>query len=212
VDTDPFDALTARLSHHLSRRRCLGLLGVAILAPAHDAIAGKKKRKRRKKKKPTTPAAVARPDASCIVPDGNTGNGAGAARVAQTFQALRTGQMTNATVSLRVSGPGMDFGIEIWSVNEQDVPQTLLGGTTIRDVPSTGFPGPRPLAATFPNPVPVVAGTRYAIVVTKGDDADMVVASGNPCPNGKMFTQDKISDPFTPAPNVDMFFETIVVA
>ena len=55
METDRFDAVTARLAQGLTRRRGLGLLaalgGIAALAP--DAEAGKKKgKKKRGKKKP----------------------------------------------------------------------------------------------------------------------------------------------------------------
>jgi hypothetical protein len=54
VDSDQFDALVSRLSSQLTRRRSLGLLGVAAVTGAglvEDADA-KKKKKRRKKPKP----------------------------------------------------------------------------------------------------------------------------------------------------------------
>lgn len=52
METDQFDALTARLAQALSRRRSLGLLAAlgAAASLAGDDAAGKKKRKKKKKK------------------------------------------------------------------------------------------------------------------------------------------------------------------
>jgi ABC-type uncharacterized transport system permease subunit len=81
---------------------------------------------------------------------------------------------------LRVSDDGMDFDIEIWTVDENDLPDTFLAGTVITNVPATSFPGPRQLTATFFTPAPLVSGTPYALVITKGDNADFNVSGANP--------------------------------
>lgn len=52
MDTEQFDALTARISPHLTRRRSLGLLGSfgALALSAETMFAGKGKKKKKKKK------------------------------------------------------------------------------------------------------------------------------------------------------------------
>lgn len=210
MDTDPFDTLTARLNDQLTRRRSLGLLGVAGMVSAQDAIAGKKKRRKRKKKKPAMPGPVTRADASCIATNPLTA-GVGYARVAQTFRALRTGQLTAASFLLQANGAGMDFDVEIWSVDADNVPAAFLGGTTIADVPETVSPNQRQLTATMPTPVPVVAGTRYALVVTKGVNAALVVSADNPCADGMIFYGGP-GEPYFPAPAIDLHFGTVVAA
>src|SRR5688572_4970879 len=52
MDAGQFDALTARMSGHLTRRRSLGLLGilgVTTTSVVHDADAKKRKKKKKKK-------------------------------------------------------------------------------------------------------------------------------------------------------------------
>lgn len=214
MDVAQIDRIAARLSARLTRRRglaVLGFLGVAGALPGGDVSAGKKRRKKRKKRSVGgAPSPVARADASCIVTN-SIGAGDGWNRVAQSFLALRTGQLTSASVLLQSNDDGMDFDVEIRTVNQFGAPDALLGGTTISDVPATVFPGPRRLAATFPTPIPVVAGTRYALVITKGANADFVAVAGNPCADGNSFYGD-VGGSYFPAPNVDMHFETVVTA
>lgn len=123
MGTDPFAGLVRRLAAQRARRRALGLLGLAGLAglAGSEAVDARKKKRNNKKKKkrrvgapPTTAAPVARADASCMFPDTGTGaEGSNATRVAQTFLAQRTGQLTQATVKLRSNAAGAAFTIEI---------------------------------------------------------------------------------------------------
>jgi hypothetical protein len=54
-------------------------------------------------------------DAACPEPDeGFTDR----PRVAETFRALRSGQLTSASVELHSNDEGADFAMEIWSVNQ----------------------------------------------------------------------------------------------
>lgn len=97
-------------------------------------------------------------------------------------------------------------------MNGLQFPLALLGGTTISNVPATAFPGARRLTADFPNPIPVVAATRYALVVTKGDAPELVADTNNVCPDGQVYIQSDLANPFIPAPVVDLYFETVVTA
>jgi hypothetical protein len=227
MESPQFDTTMRKLQMHSGRRGTLGLLlgsALGLLRLESGDAKGKKKRKKKRKKPqapqspPAPPASppppsvpVARADASCIVTN-PAGNGAGAAQVAQTFAAIRTGQLTSASIQLRVNGAGMDFDIEIWTVDENDLPDTFIAGTVITNVPATGFPGPRQLTATFPSPAPVVSGTRYAIVITKGDNADFNVSSTNPCTDGRYLSRGELDASWFPEATVDLHFETVVVA
>ncbi|MFT4039083.1 MAG: hypothetical protein QM692_12935, partial [Thermomicrobiales bacterium] len=148
---------------------------------------------------------------SCVTANPDAA-GAGVARIAQTFRARRTGQLTSASVFLQSNDAGMDFEIEIWSVNESAAPGAFLARATVADVPLTAFPDSRRLTASFPNPAAVTGGTQYAIVVTKGDNSSLAVSAGNPCADGNIFYAGEVTDPFFPATTVDLHFETIVTA
>jgi hypothetical protein len=224
MDMDRFDVLAARLTTHLSRRQGLGLiglLGLAGMASAADADAGKKRKKRRRKKppKPQAPGGpvgpagpVARADASCIGTDTNTQVGATDDRVAQTFRAVRTGQLTSASVFLALNAATIDIDVEIWSVNQQNLPQTVLAGATLARVPAITPGANQRLTATFATPAAVIAGTRYALVVTKPRPAGFTASITNPCADGMVLTMDLLGGPFVPYTPADMHFETVVVS
>jgi hypothetical protein len=215
MDIDRFDVLATRLTTHLSRRQGLGLiglLGLAGLASPVDADAGKKRKKRRRKKRPMAPVPVARADATCIGTDTDTQVGANDDRVAQTFRALRTGQLTSASIFLALNAAPIDIDVEIWSVNQQNLPQTVLAGATLARVPAITPGANQRLTATFATPAAVVAGTRYALVVTKPRPAGFTASITNPCADGMVLTMDVLGGPYVPYTPGDMHFETVVVS
>jgi hypothetical protein len=132
--------------------------------------------------------------------------------VAQTFQAIRTGQLTSVSVLLMENDAGMDFDVEIWTATENHIPSVFLTGTVVTDVPATTFPAQRLLTATFANPAPVVSGTRYALVITKGDNAFFAIAFDNPCADGMFLSTGALGTPFVHSPSVDLHYETVVLA
>lgn len=220
-----FDALVHHLGTHLTRRHSLGLLGmlgVSSVIPADDAAArkGKGKRKKRKgkkkggKKPTTTPpptGPVAYPDARCAA---TLAGGASSTRLAQTFRALRSGQLTSATVFLDRNVAGTTLDIEIWSVNGAGIPDAVLAGSTVANIPSVSGP-PRPLTVTFAGPATVVAGLRYAVVVTcTSGTAALAYSGGNPCPDGSGFFANSTADPLSASGSgsTDYWFETVVTA
>jgi len=227
MDTNRFDFLSRSLRDARSRRGALtsvlgGTLGLLGLAET-DAKKKKGKGKKGKGKKggkggkgtpppppppPVVPVATA--DAACAA----TGIGTSNARLAQTFRALRSGQLTSASVFLTSNIDGADFDLEIWSVNEANAPSTILAGATIADVPeTTNETGTRTLTGTFPTPATVVAGLRYALVITGPPNQGYYLVSGlnNPCPDGTLFGAPSANAPFV-ASTSDLRFETVVTA
>jgi hypothetical protein len=135
-------------------------------------------------------------------------------RNAQTFRALRSGQLTSASVAIYLNPEGADFDMEIWSVNQANAPNAVLAGTTIANVPETVAPGPRTLTGTFAAPATVVAGLRYALVITgqPGQSFGLLANGSNPCPDGMLFYATTTDGAFTALPTADMGFVTFVTA
>lgn len=217
VDMDPCNAFTTRPASYVTRRRnlvgLLGLIGMVHTVSSDNAAAGKKKRKRKRKhKKPTTPPPVARADATCIA----TGGYSNKVRLAQTFRALRSGQLTSATVFLRRNVAGNDFDVEIWSVDQTNAPGDVLAGITIANVPVLALADPpRRLTATFSTPATVTAGLRYALVIAGAEPGTYSLELGpnNPCPDGISFYGDTPNGPLVASiTGTDIHFETIVTA
>jgi hypothetical protein len=198
-----------------TRRALLGagpgtLLGLAGSAPG-DAKKKRRKKRNKRKKRQQQPSTVARIDATCPP---TQRLGASAIRVAQTFRARRTGQLTSASVYLsHVLVAGADLDVEVWSVNSANEPSAVLSGVTIADLePFSG--GQEKLTAAFPTPANVVAGLRYALVVTANNEGDFVLlaAQGNPYPDGGLFAAESVKSPFKPIKDWDLAFETVVTA
>ena len=76
---------------------------------------------------PPPPAPVAQADAFCAA----TGFGLSNTRLAQSLRALRSGQLTSASVFLMADVAGADLDVEIWSVDQANAPSAMLAGTTI---------------------------------------------------------------------------------
>jgi hypothetical protein len=135
-------------------------------------------------------------------------------RNAQTFRALRSGQLTSASIQLYLNDEGADFDMEIWAVNQANVPSTVLAGTTIANVPKTIAPGPCTLTGTFATPATVVAGLRYALVITGRENqlAYILAHSNDVCPDGNLFLAIAADAVFVPAPSSELGFATFVTA
>jgi hypothetical protein len=136
-------------------------------AKRHRAQAKKKK----KKTCPSCPSPPVCPECpiaparmECLGPS-DTSQGA-TRRFAQTFTANRTGNIQNADVQIGFVPAGINFTVEIRSVDGDGVPTaTVLGTGQILDVPATSAVL-RTFTAIFSSPVPIVQGTQYALVLT----------------------------------------------
>ncbi|MFT4038420.1 MAG: hypothetical protein QM692_09590 [Thermomicrobiales bacterium] len=210
------DALAPTLAQRLSRRR-LGLLGVIATAGygfVEDTAAKKKHKKRHKKKpkpQPTPPGPVALKDATCTFTEFSPA-GYGLKRSAQTFRAIRTGQLTSASVIINSNPAISDIDVEIWSVNQSNAPSAFLAGTTVADVPLVAVGNTYTLSATFPTPAAVVSGTRYALVLTTPGTVSFVVSFTDPCADGAAYSQTTVNSPWDAGLQADLYFETVVVA
>ena len=240
MDGPRFDALTRSLTAARSRRQALvtllggswGLLGWQGIdhAAAHNPLKSCKKKSGKQKKAcikkakahnathttqgaPPPAGPVTTADAACHFPPGSGREGA---RVAQTFRALRSGQLTSASVLLMYNVAGASFDLEIWSVNAANAPSTVLAGTTIANVPATAIDElqPRTLAGTFRAPPTVVAGLRYAVVVTESpfQGAYFQMGSNGPCPDGNFFSDPAANGTFEAQQQLDLDFATFVTA
>jgi hypothetical protein len=230
MDTDRFERALKLLSTAPSRRQALGgvvgvlvggVLGSAspISARGRKGKGGKGKKKTRRGGQVLPPASspprpVAMADASCsITSNAIRLSSTNFPRVAQTFRALRTGQLTSASVVLLKNDEGSDLDVEIWSVTQENVPDALLAGTTIANLPATIDPDIRTATATFPTPASVVAGRRYALVITfAGGESALLSGPGNPCADGNIFTKSSLNAAWSQFPDNDMGFETVVTA
>ena len=133
-------------------------------------------------------------DASCAPLSGANAFTIGNNRLAQTFTAGISGELTAAEISLGMSMVDVpaDFTVRIGEVNGSGVPtNTVLASTTI---PSASVPGGSSnlkVIAGFAQPAAIVAGQQYALVVSKpgaGTSIRAEVRGGPPadCP-GSLF-------------------------
>jgi hypothetical protein len=231
MDTKQFDRALQMLATTPSRRQVFGgmfgALVVGVLGSTDPVSAKGRKRKggrgRRKKppvgqgrpSRPALPRPVARPDATCTFDIDPAGVGYDVIQLAQTFRAQRTGQLTNASVTLFFNAEGAALDIEIWSVGQNGAPEAFLTGTTVTDIPFTDSQPPRTVTATFPTPANVVAGTRYALVVGFEDSTGKTVvriSRGNPCADGLACVKSRPNAAWVAQPASDVDFATVVTA
>ena len=224
MDGSQFDTLLQGLTAARSRRGALvGLLGgaVGLFGLKESEAKHKKKHKHKKPPPPVSPPPVSPPpspppspvalaDATC----GATGGRIIGLRQAQTFPALRSGQLTSATVFLATNDSGADIDVEIWSTDGAGASSAVLAGVAIADVPATDVSVGIRRAAS---PRPLVARRRSSrACATPWSSPDRIPALGwtdffgNPCPNGNAFFSSLRNGPFRSDANLDLHFETIV--
>jgi hypothetical protein len=190
----------------------------------HDAD-GKRKRKGKHRKKknngetisppPTPPAApgpVTTADARCLSAPPAIGEQTGP-RLAQTFVAKRSGQLTSASVVLYFNEAGADFELEIREVGVGGTPtSTVLASTVIANVPASVQT--RSILGTFDSPATVVAGEVYALVVTEttGLNHSFFINGSDPCLDGILFRDELVNDTFDPRSSQDLVYATFVTA
>jgi hypothetical protein len=88
-------------------------------------------------------------------------------REAQTFTAVKSGEVTAAQAYLRTYSPG-DLTMQITTVDSSGYPtNNVLASTTIDDLPLSDLSVDPPMVTgTFSNPASVVSGRKYALVLS----------------------------------------------
>jgi hypothetical protein len=167
---------------------------------------------------PVGAAAESVPDASC--PEVSSANTVvpGTQRVAQTFTAGTTGKLTAAQIRVTrnmIDSTSGDYQLRLAPLANGTPTNDVLGTAVVpfASVPPSSIN--LPITGTF-NPAPdVVAGTGYALVVTRPPaGANGLRLESQPpavgCP-GKMFISTSQTDPFTESPSgYDLTFTTFV--
>lgn len=213
-------ALRRSLTMAASRRAVLESLaaGVLVAGPfarlADDAAARKKSKgkKNRKNKKRKNSKAKTRTDARCSGPsDGSSVRPpAPGPRIAQTFAALRSGELVSAEIEAESPGASGDFILRLAPLDSAGLPTNIVLAESLvarAEVPA----GPATVRFTFPNPASVVAGTEYALVLTRfaGDGFAWNGRNLDPCA-GRSFGSADQSAPFQENEGLDLIFTTFV--
>lgn len=112
-------------------------------------------------------------------------------RVAQTFTAPVSGQLTSANIPITGVGAGADIRVEIRTLDGSGVPTTtVLASDQIDNLPATPLGEVRTLTATFAPAASVQAGTSYALVLTTVDQKitfGVFTRREDPCPGQAFF-------------------------
>src|SRR3954469_10198490 len=164
---------------------------------------------------PATPGPTTTADAFCPTAAPNVALGS-ARRFAQSFVALRSGQLTSASVNLVANLEGANFALEIRNVDVTGTPSDVLARTSIANVPAIDFfnDPPRTITGTFATPATVVAGQPYALAIT-GEPGNPFGVEGQqfiPCPDGFLFIDTDASETFQRKGAPDLVFATSVTA
>jgi hypothetical protein len=227
VESTRIESLVRSLTESSSRRGLLRGASVTALAlaamrlPLDAEAKNKKKGKKKKKKKktqPVTPAPppspVTRADALCpgaandavTILDVN-------ARIAQTFTAIASGPLVRAEVRV-IKPPATlgDFILRLAPVDGSGVPTNIvLAETPLLDINVPN--GPSTVSFTFANPASVVAGTTYALVLTRSGSDQLAWGGkmGDGC-TGTAFLSPSQSAPFAAVGGLDLIFATFVTS
>lgn len=212
-------AMRRSLTSGFSRRGLLASLIATVTAVnAGDLAAkrkGKRKGKRKKRNKQDRPQDIpqTRADAQCALQDGSGVPSVPNGRIAQAFTAIQSGDLVRADLELSDSiGLLGDYILHL-------APVDAFGFPTNAVLASASLPGeqvPNGVISvatfTFVQPAKVVAGTQYALVLSRpevGIEA-WVGRNDNAC-TGRTFTSDGLASPFVGfAQNIDLIFATFV--
>ena len=129
----------------------VGLLALALLLPASDAVA----------------AEVL--DANCPGPPTRFGYSSrgGDQFEAQTFRILHNGDLTRVSVEIQNDSGSSDFTMALAALDTDGAP--VGGALRAATIAGASVPsGPATLEATFSPALPVRAGQAYAVVITRG--------------------------------------------
>lgn len=232
-------APTKRFSSHIPSRRgvlrCLASVGLRLTTPpvSNTAEAKNKHHTKRKKHKhqheqhdpaitpspplPSDPVTTA--DAACALPW--WGALAYQLRYAQTFRALRSGQLTSASFGLTYNEEGTSFELAVREIDPEGKPGYVLARTTITNVPATNVGVPplesipaRTVTGVFATPATVVGGQFYALTVTGTAPYSFYIqaAPDNPCLDGMVFLDRDANGAFYAQESWDMAYSTFVTA
>jgi hypothetical protein len=240
MDCHHFDALIRPLGT-ASRRSLVHAFASGLVACSSWALGissvdaknkhGKNKNKKRKKNKTATsePAITPSPpppsdpvtttDAACDLLW--WGALAGDRRYAQTFRALRSGQLTSASFGLTYNEAGVSFELAVREIDPEGQPGYVLARTTIANVPATNVGVPpldnipvRTITGVFATPATVVVGQVYALTLTGTSRYSFTIqaASDNPCPDGTLFTDREADGAFHSQVPWDLAYSTFVTS
>jgi len=148
--------------------------------------------------------------ASCEPPPESTlGNSSGVVRIAQTFTAQLSGQLTRAEIAIRkLAGTSGDWIVAIRTVDGSGAPtETVLASVTISD--ATVPTGDSILAAVFPAPANVIAGETYAISITREGTDSFFLGHRDDCPGSVWSSVSGAA--WQEAPGLDLVFRVFVV-
>jgi hypothetical protein len=205
------------------------------LAAAHlpFAVEAKQKHKHHKKKKrnkgqgaappppapespPPPPDPVTRRDATCTEEFDDQANllaSGEQAQVAQTFTALASGRLVSARLRIvKEAGSAGSYNLRVAPVDGAGFPvndiltDAVVANGDVSDGLST-------VEFTFNAPFSVVAGTAYALVLTRPGGNEITVKGrvGNPC-GGGAFTATDLNAPFVAVDDFDISFVTFVMS
>jgi hypothetical protein len=233
MDQHHSTTLTRALSSTPCRRDFLhgltaAVLRLSTLRQPDPAAAKNKHRQRRKNRKrkpqpptsppsssPTPPGRTTRVDATCSGAElSGGGNRDGNFRIAQTFTTLTSGLLVTAELPIiKEAGSDGDYALRLSPLGAGVPTDVVLAETTVTNasVPSGGPEG-APVTFTFGTPASVVAGTQYALVLTRpgGGLLQWRGDLGNPC-TGRSFFSPNQTEPFTLlSEGIDLNFTTFV--
>jgi hypothetical protein len=230
MDRSYLDELLRSLTTAPSRRGLLvalssGLLVTGSLALGLDEVAARKNRQHRRKKhrrrkkrnnaqqsSPLLPTPAITGDATCNAIPNSTNEAAGKNRLAQTFTALGSGPLVRTDLLLvKQVGEEDDYVLRLSPLDGAGVPtNTVLAETTLAS--ATVPLGESLVRFSFAAPFAVVAGTEYALVLTRpgGDIFEWRFNSGDLC-SGQSFVSLDQTGPFF-AHSGDFIFTTLISA
>jgi hypothetical protein len=196
-----------------TRRGLLAGLAAGALAITPNGITARKRRKQRKKRKNRDVPRTLE-DAQCLQPN----NGVAVesepdGRIAQTFTAIRSGELVRADLLLTfTTDTPDDFVLHLAPLDAFGFPTNqVLAAATLAATPSpTGDATVQTF--TFQKPGTVVAGTTYALVLSRPEVGTERWEGhfGDACP-GRAFKSIDRSAPFTKVGfSADLIFTTFV--
>jgi hypothetical protein len=138
----------------------------------------------------------------------------GNSRLAQTFTAGSTGELTGAQLEIFKAGVSVgDYIVQIARVNHSGIPTNdVLAAAAI---PNAAVPaGVSVLTATFTPGPAVVAGGEYALLITRpgggGNDLNPRVHANDDCPGAMWVSPDQTGAFNVPDPDPDIVFTVFV--
>jgi hypothetical protein len=214
MDQHHIATLTCTLSRLPSRRDVLrGMagtgLGLATLRLSNATEAKNNHHKKRKKRKHT------RVDATCSGTDlSGGGNRDGNFRIAQSFTALASGLFVTAQLPIvKEAGSDGDYVLRLSPLDAGFPTNAVLAQTSVANanVPSGGPEG-APVTFTFGTPASVVAGTQYALMLTRpgGGLLQWRGDSSNPCTGRSFFSPNQTESFQVLSEGIDLNFVTFV--